>query len=277
MKLSNQKLIIPLALLVLAIYLFVSAPTALPDDKNSGKRIPVEVMFRILADENSAIRTLYTKEIVGPGQTQGLKFREDWKQEDVAAGPLPALLLRETSNRLQLKSPDLGLFLGSDFPIVKANLFKAVQAEEFKKVKATRQPVFFTDPSTQRQTAMFPDFSGAKPCVTCHNEHSKTPKSDWQLNDVMGATTWTYTSAFVSTDTVLQNIQYLRSSAFEAYESYLKKVQGFKGKRPEIGDKWPSQGLFLPSAEVFKATVEAQVSPKSLATLTVALNASPKK
>src|SRR5688572_27914835 len=116
--------------------------------------IPAESALALLDAENAAIRAMYTREIVGPGTRQGLAFREDGKKDEVHAGPLPAMMLRETSNRLQIKMPELGLFLGSDFPLVNENLFTGAQAAHYQEVKKTLKPRFFYDATLGRTTAM---------------------------------------------------------------------------------------------------------------------------
>jgi hypothetical protein len=35
-------------------------------------------------------------------------------------------------------------------------------------------------------TAVYPDPAVAPVCVSCHNEHKDTPKTDFKLGDVMG-------------------------------------------------------------------------------------------
>ena len=35
-------------------------------------------------------------------------------------------------------------------------------------------------------TAVYPDVAVAKACVTCHNDHKDSPKTDFELGDVMG-------------------------------------------------------------------------------------------
>jgi adenylate cyclase len=263
-------------LAVLGIYLFVSAPPELPDGRGGGKAIPAEVALALLDAENAAIRALYTREIVGEGSKRGLAFREDWKKEGVRAGPLPALLLRETSNRLQVQMPELGLFLGSDYPLVKENLFTGAQAAHYQEVKKTSQPRFYFDPALGRTTAMFPDRASAQACVTCHNEHPNAPKKDWVLNEPMGATTWSYAGKQVSSETALRMVGMLRRSAVEAYGSYLQKVARFEGDaRPAVGTQWPREGFFLPDLDTFRKAVEAQNSAQTLNRLLTALEARP--
>lgn len=266
----HRFVITALLLVVVGIYLFVSAPPKLSqqDEAASGLRMPVERFFSLLDAENASIRTLYTAEIVGPGQRQGLKFDEDWKKGEVRAGPLPALFLRETSTMLQRDVEGVNLFLGSDYPIVSANAFKGLQVDYFKKVRAEGKPQFFQDPSTRLYTAMFPDVASAKPCVTCHNDHAKTPKKDWVLNDIMGATTWLYPRSTVPLHDVLHTLEALRRGAVATYTMYLDKVRSFPAsEQPEIGERWPRDGRFLPDAETFAKAVAARNSAGTLGRL----------
>ncbi len=253
------------ALAVIGIYLFATAPSDLDDDQRARRDVPVETLFRMLDAENASIRALYTSEIVGPGLKQGLKYREDWRLKDVHAGPLPALMLRETANRLQQRVPDLNLFLGSTFPIEASNHFKGTQLARFAKLEEKLEPQFFQDASTGRYTAMFPDIASAPACVSCHNEHPKSPRKDWKLNDVMGATTWSFARSTLSTEELIAILAAYRASALDSYGAYLKKTVAFAPEqRPKLGERWPKEGLFLPDADTFRARVETRNSAATL-------------
>lgn len=273
MKTSRTLLVGVAAFVLLAIYLFASRPPELPDGAVGSKLIPAESALALLDAESAAIRAMYTAEIVGKGGQQGLAFTEDWKKDGVSAGPLPALLLRETSNRLQMQVPELSLFLGSDFPLVKANLFTGQQAVHYQELKKTLKPKFYFDAAQGRTTAMFPDRAAAQACVTCHNEHPGSPKKDWVLNEPMGATTWSYAGRQVTSETMLRMIAQLRGSAVAAYGSYLQKVGKFEGNRPTVGDKWPRDGFYLPDLQTFGKAVEAQNSARTLGALLIAVDA----
>lgn len=222
--------------------------------------ISVEDAFRIIAHENEKTRTLYTKKIVGLGKKAGIGFHEDWEKGDVEAGPLPALFLRGTSNEIQKTNVPLGLYLGSDFPIVKANKFTGVQAAKFETIRKTAEPEFFYDEENQLYTAMFPDFAGAAPCVSCHNDHPNTAKSDWALGDIMGATTWTYPNDSLTMSETLAMIKVYREGVANTYESFLEEVRGFKEKDiPEISDKWSDEGYVVPSKDFFLEAVNEEV------------------
>jgi adenylate cyclase len=246
-----------------AIYLFATRPTPLQAEQASGRTVPVETVFRVVAAENDVARKLWTADIVGAGKKVGLKFDEKWRDPAMEAGPLPALFLRETSTALQRTRIPLGLFLGSDFPIVQSNLFSGIQADRFAQLRKTGEPEFFNAADIGRFTAIFADRAVAPGCVSCHNEHPESPKTDWKLNDIMGATTWSYPKERVSLEELVQIVGALRASFAAAYDAYLTKVATF-AKPPEIGDRWPAEGYFIPSKRAFLAEFERRASPNTV-------------
>jgi len=258
-----------LSLITLAIYLFVSAPPPLPDGeaKRGGRLISIDVVFNVLAKENDVVRALYTKEIVGAGKGVGLAFSESWRDEGVDAGPLPALFLREAASSVSRRPLSLGLFLGSDKPIASANLFKGAQGRAFEQMRETGHAQRFYAEDTKLHTAMYPDIASAQPCVSCHNAHPESPKSDWALGELMGATTWTYPKAEVPISEALALIRTVRMGFGDAYQAYLDKVKGFKDA-PKVGERWPSEGEpALPSRAVFLERFEREVGIGTLRTL----------
>jgi adenylate cyclase len=246
-----------------AIYLFATRPAPLADSQMAGRTVPIERVFRILAAENDAARGLWTADIVGAGTKAGLKFAEKWREENIAAGPLPALFLREAATAVQKTRVPLGLFLGSDFPIAQSNKFTGVQAEHFQRMRETGKPQFFHATDIGRYTAMFPDVAVTAACVTCHNEHPQSPKTDWKLKDVLGATTWSYPKGNVTLDEMMQIVGSLRSGFAAAYDAYLAKVATFENP-PEIGERWPRDGYYLPKRDVFIGEFERRASANTI-------------
>lgn len=256
-----------LCLVCLAIYLFVSAPPDLPDGTvGQVEMVKISDVLDVIAFENELVREIYTREIVGEGQGVGLKFSEDWRKDDVEAGPLPALFLREAASSISARPFPLGLFLGSDQAISQSNQFSGAQAEAFKKIRETRKAQRFFAEDTQLFTAMYPDIASAPPCVKCHNGHQDSPKQDWVLNDVMGATTWTYPKTEVSLSEALALIRSTRQGFADAYRAYLTKVKGFS-QEIKIGEKWPQEGKFLPSLETFLNQFEQRASAMTISRL----------
>jgi hypothetical protein len=247
----------------------VSAPPKLAEN-TQGKTIPTRLALELLQQENARVRELYTKEIVGEGKKRNIKFSEDWKQDDVHAGLLPAQFLRETARYLERSKIRLGLFLGSDYAINQANQFEDEQKAMFLKMKQDREPVYFYYPDAQRYTYMFPDIAVVKACVDCHNDHKDSPKSDWQLKDVMGATTWTYPQEYISVDDFLLMVGFLRQGFRAAYGQFLQETQRMSSA-PQIGEHWPREGFYVPSAETFMHEVNVRASTHTLDSLMLSM------
>jgi adenylate cyclase len=263
---SKTFVVVIMVLAALIVFLFVSAPPPLPEQAMQDANIPVEMALQLVEAENDVVRGLWTKEIVGAGQQLGLEFNEDWREADEQAGPLPALFLRETARNLERDPVRLSLFLGSDSPINPANGFEGLQEEYFKQIRETGEPQFFLMSDTGLYTAMFPDEALVEGCVSCHNEHEDSPKTDWQLHDVMGATTWAYPNTRLTSREMTALLVALRTAFRGAYQAYLDKVVEFDNP-PQIGARWPAEGYYLPSTGVFMDEVARRTSQASLEAL----------
>jgi hypothetical protein len=265
---SQKATLSALFLVSLSIYLFVSAPPPLPEageeDFAGEHRIDVDLLLELVAMENAAFRTLYTKEVVGPGIRLGLVYDENWLIRGSQTGPLPAVALRGVAVRLDRSPADLGLFLGAEYAINRGNKFTGHTLDLFREIVDDHQPRYFYDTEQGLHTAMFPDFAVATPCVSCHSNHEKTPKDDWKMGDVMGATTWTYPRGQVGMEELVLVLTEVRRAFKETYQSYLDRVVRFD-LAPEVGERWPSEGLFLPDADVFMAEQERRASRHTVA------------
>lgn len=246
----------------LSVYLFVTAPPPLAAAAPpQGRTIEIDSVFAMLERENDAARALWTQEIVAQGQNAGLTFDEHWRDNDVHAGPLPALFLRETARNLERTSLRLNLFLGSPFPINAANRFTGEQTEQFASV--AKRGAQFRNAATGMHTAMFADVAVSEACVSCHNEHADSPKRDWHVNDVMGATTWMYPDATVTVERATELVRALRSSIRQTYAAYLEKAATFPSP-PAIGTQWPRDGYALPSEDEFMRELARRTSSATL-------------
>jgi hypothetical protein len=250
---------------IVGIYLFAQSPMPLDNNEQAkGELIPVNTLFELVAKENNKAREQWTKKIVVAGKNAGLKFGEEWRKAGIDEGPLPALFLREVATQLEKSPVPLSLFLGSDFPISSANKFEGKQEEAFQNMRNTNgEAQFFFSQDVNRYTAMFADNVVVEGCASCHNEHPDSPKKDWVLNDLMGATTWAYPKEFVTRDELVKVLSELRGAFSKTYSSYLEKTKTYENS-PEIGDKWPVDGYFLPSVEVFVNRFEKAASVDTL-------------
>jgi len=263
------------AVYTLLVSIIMVSCGGVPEEKEVSASIEnafsVEEVLEMVAKENDITRTLYTKAIVGKGKAQGMKFDEDWRKDDVEAGPLPALFLRGVATSIKKGPVPLGLYLGSDFPVNAANKFVGKQAELFEKIKEDRKPQFFYEEDQKLHTAMFADVAGAAACVTCHNKHEQSPKTDWELGDVMGATTWQYPKDSLTYKETVAVLNSYAKGTVDIYVEYLDEIKNFKeSEKPEIGKKWPAEGKYLPTAEVFLDSVKQLTAYETMKHLVVA-------
>ncbi len=267
---TPPRVLTALALVATSIYLYVSAPPPLPEtgaeDRTGAQRIDADLLLELVAMENAAFRTLYTQDVVGPGIEQGLAYDEDWLTQGSQTGPLPAVALRGVAIRLDRSPVDLGLFLGAEHAINRGNKFTGRSLDLFRELVEDKQPRFFYDTEQGLHTAMFPDLALAQPCVECHSAHEKSPKDDWKMGDVMGATTWTYPKGEVSIEELVLVLTTLRGALKETYQSYTDHAVRFD-VAPEVGTKWPSEGLYLPDPDTFMAEQERRASRHTVSLL----------
>ncbi len=256
---------------VLALNSCGGVPEEKTADAGEEKAFAVAEVLEMVAKENDVTRTLYTKAIVGGGKKQGMKFDEDWRKDDVEAGPLPALFLRGIATSIRKSPVPLGLYLGSDFPVNAANKFEGKQAELFTQIKKDQKPQFFYDEGQKLHTAMFADLASAGACVSCHNKHPQTSKSDWVLGDVMGATTWQYPKDSLTYKETVAVLNSYSQGTVDIYMEYLDEIKAFEeSEKPEIGDKWPAEGNYLPTPEVFLDSVRKLSSYETMKHLVAA-------
>ncbi len=134
-------------------------------------------------------RFVYSKYIVKRMQaSQIVEAKENW--EDEKALPLPAQYLLNTSLLARKNKSGLNFRLISLWPIS----FNNSAANEFERnglVSVSVNPLrpYMGKLKRGRKTyfqAVYPDFAVSESCVECHNAHPKSPKRDFQLDDMMG-------------------------------------------------------------------------------------------
>jgi len=176
---------------VIATIAALAAPNVFAIDRNS--TTPVGVSPRIVADYLRAVimahRHFYTLHIINRLVPEGIVgVSEDWRAKH--ALPLPVQLLQETSEMVELTSPNVRYHLISQWPINKANApTTEFERKGLMEVQAhPNRPYFGTidNDGGQLFVAVYADVAVTNACIQCHNSHPSTPKSDFQLGDVMG-------------------------------------------------------------------------------------------
>lgn len=152
------------------------------------------VSYKELADALHAVmdsdRTIYTRMVVNRLQNEEkvIKASEHWK--DDKALPLPAQMFRFGSEMVAEKQKMFTYSLLSEWPVNKQNAPRTpVETAGLKAVAANSKQPFYKEETIGGKkyfTAVYPDIAISPACVSCHNGHKDTPRTDFKLGDVMG-------------------------------------------------------------------------------------------
>jgi hypothetical protein len=136
----------------------------------------------------AADRLIYTREIVNRlTQAKVIKATEHFKDEQTLA--LPAQMLRMGSETVQKGNHGFTYALLSLWPINKQNAAKTkLETAGLKAVADGGKPFYGEEELGGKRyfTAVYPDLAVSEACVTCHNDNADSPRTDFELNDVMG-------------------------------------------------------------------------------------------
>jgi hypothetical protein len=151
--------------------------------------IPAERVAEFVHAVIEAQRTIYTKNVVDPLQSQGVaEASEHWKDEK--ALPLPAQMILDGGRLVSSKGIGLKYRLASLTPIY---VWNAPQSDfERKGLEAVaNEPgkpfTGFVQVGQERVfQAIYADIAFSETCVSCHNQHPNSSRRDFKLNDVMG-------------------------------------------------------------------------------------------
>lgn len=139
-----------------------------------------------------ADRTNYTKLVVkrlGPAGVGAIKPDEHW--EDIPNGTLlPAQMFRAGAEAVREMTDDFTYSLQSIWPINKQNAPKTpIEKEGLQFIADNPGENFYGKEElggVTYFTAVYPDVAVSDACTSCHNDHKDSPRSDFQLGEVMG-------------------------------------------------------------------------------------------
>lgn len=152
------------------------------------------VSYKELADSLHSVmdsdRTVYTRMVVNRLQNEEkvIKASEHWK--DDKALPLPAQMFRFGSEMVAGKQQLFTYSLLSEWPVNKQNAPRTpAEVAGLKAVVANPKQPFYKEETISGKkffTAVYPDLAISPACVSCHNGHKDTPRTNFKLGDVMG-------------------------------------------------------------------------------------------
>jgi len=137
-------------------------------------------------------RANYTKLIVqrlGPNGAGVIQPNEHWT-EMADGAPLPAQMFRAGAEAVAAVTDEFSYSLQSIWPVNKQNAPRTeVEKQGLQYVVDNPGENFYgteTLGEVTYYTAVYPDVAVSEACTKCHNEHKDSPKTDFQIGNVMG-------------------------------------------------------------------------------------------
>jgi hypothetical protein len=153
-----------------------------------------QVSYKDMADALHAVmesdRTVYTRMVVNRLQNEEKVIKASEHFKDDKALPLPAQMFRFGAEMVAEKKMPFSYSLLSLWPVNKQNLPKtALEKKGLEAVAKDGSKPFYGEEmlgKTKYFTAIYADKAVAPACVSCHNEHKDTPKTDFKIGQTMG-------------------------------------------------------------------------------------------
>ena len=135
-------------------------------------------------------RTVYTQKIVNRLVVKDKVIKASEHFDDEKALVLPAQMFRFGAEMVAEKKMPFSYSLQSLWPVNKQNLPKtAVEKKGLDAVAKDNTKPFYGEETlgkTKYFTAIYADKAVAPACITCHNEHKDSPRTDFKLGQTMG-------------------------------------------------------------------------------------------
>jgi len=137
-----------------------------------------------------ADRAAYTNNVVERLQNEDKVIKADEHWRDNKALPLPAQMLRMGSERVAEKESGFSYALLSQWPINDQNKPRTEMEEQgLQFVIDNPGQNFYGNENlggTDYFTAVYADVAVSGACISCHNDHRDSPRTDFELGDTMG-------------------------------------------------------------------------------------------
>ncbi|GLQ33454.1 response regulator [Litoribrevibacter albus] len=184
----TKQLVILMAVFVMGVWLIVTHLRSLQVELVESSTIHSAGQYSQMLEE---FRTLYSSEVVQRVASEGILVTHDYHQRKGAI-PLPATLSMLLGERIGLHGKDLSAKLYSPYPFpwrqesngLKDSFakdawehFRSGEVDPYVKVENTGGVVRVRYAVADRMRDS---------CVSCHNSHPQSPKTDWQEGDVRG-------------------------------------------------------------------------------------------
>lgn len=167
-----------------------AACTSGSDSTEAASGISPQMMADSLHAVLESDRTVYTRLIVNRLQNElgVIKASEHWKDDKALV--LPAQMFRYGAEMVAEKKAPFSYSLQSLWAVNKQNAPKTdAEKTGLAFVAENKGQNYYTEETLGGKkyfTAVYADTAVAPACVSCHNDHKDTPRTDFKLGDVMG-------------------------------------------------------------------------------------------
>lgn len=189
-KLKNSliwQLILPIPI-VLALFLTIGWILIPREVINTAREAAIESAVQTV-NQFKIIRGYYTRNVIKKAvQTGALKPSFNHRNEPDSI-PLPATFIHDLSAELEDQSTSITLYSAFPFPLRGERVLDDFQSEAWAFLSANPDEVFTRQENHGGQEVIrvaVADRMVADACVSCHNSHPNSPKTDWALGDVRG-------------------------------------------------------------------------------------------
>jgi hypothetical protein len=174
---------------IMILTLGLTAPVAAESGGDGG--VPHRQVADMLYELAFANRKTYTRDVVQRLTLEESVLTASEHYKDEKGLPLPAQMFRLGADELLKNTDAFWLSLRSVTPINFASgPLTPAEEEGLQFVLDNPTERFYTeekDLSGRRaMVAVYADVASVEACVSCHNGHPKSPRSDFKLGDVMG-------------------------------------------------------------------------------------------
>lgn len=156
----------------------------------TGGGITPQSMADALHSVMEADRTVYTRLIVNRLQNEEklIKASEHWKDDKALV--LPAQMFRYGAEMVAEKGAGFSYSLLSLWPVNRQNMPRTdTEKTGLKFVADNPGKNYYAEEElggTKYFTAVYADTAIAQACITCHNGHKDSPRTDFKMGEVMG-------------------------------------------------------------------------------------------
>ena len=184
---GKTRLVLAAAVLLAGLASCDSKPSGGPDQSAgiSPSRM-ADALFAVMA----ADRTVYSNEVVYRLQDveEVIKASEHWNNQK--ALPLPAQMFRMSAGLVAKQTDAFSYALLSKWPLNPDSVPKTeVEIAGFDSIAENPSKPFYGREKiddVEYFTAVYADVAVSPSCVTCHNAHEDSPRTDFKQGDVMG-------------------------------------------------------------------------------------------